>query len=130
MDPEDPRAPYLKIADEIRDELRRGVFEQGDKLPSARDYAERFGVVTNTVQAAIKVLKSEGLVYSVTGRGTFLRARPSENDQAPAPEATGPTPEFVAIMQQLDAMNRELRGLSDRVSEIESLVKPDETQAR
>jgi len=36
------------------------------------DLAEQMGVAPNTVQRAMKVLREEGLVYSVPGRGTFV----------------------------------------------------------
>jgi DNA-binding GntR family transcriptional regulator len=36
------------------------------------DLAEQMGVAPNTVQRALRVLRDEGLIYSVAGRGTFV----------------------------------------------------------
>ena len=44
------------------------------RLPSAITLAEQMGVAPNTVQRAMKVLREEGLVYSVSGGGTFVTA--------------------------------------------------------
>ena len=35
--------------------------------------AEQIGVAPKTIQAALDILKAEGLVYGVPGRGTFVR---------------------------------------------------------
>lgn len=71
--PVDPNAaewPYLQVAAQLREQIASGAL--GPRLPSAMDLAEQMGVAPNTVQRATKVLREEGLVYSVPGRGTFV----------------------------------------------------------
>jgi GntR family transcriptional regulator len=60
---------YLQIAEALR--RRLSTRSNGTRLPSEPDLAARFRVSRETVREALAVLREEGLVYSVTGRGTF-----------------------------------------------------------
>lgn len=64
---------YHRVAADLRREIQDGVYAPGDQLPSETQLIERFGVSQPTVRAAIAVLRAEGLVQSVHGRGTFVR---------------------------------------------------------
>lgn len=50
----------------------------GSKLPSTRDLAARFGAGPVTVQRALAMVVADGLVETRPGRGTFVRARPTQ----------------------------------------------------
>lgn len=50
-----------RIAAELRDEILRGRFRSGERLPSERDLAERFGVNRGSVREALKKLEQLGL---------------------------------------------------------------------
>jgi GntR family transcriptional regulator len=63
---------YAQVAAALREDIHAGRYQPGDQLPSERELRERFGVSSNTVRAAIVVLKSEGLVTSHQGRGVFV----------------------------------------------------------
>lgn len=72
--PVDPNAaewPYQQVAAQLREQICSGAI--GPRLPSAMVLAEQMGVAPNTVQRALRVLREEGLTYSVPGRGTFVR---------------------------------------------------------
>ncbi len=49
------------IAAELRDEILRGQYRCGERLPSERDLAERFGVHRSAVREALKSLEQLGL---------------------------------------------------------------------
>jgi DNA-binding GntR family transcriptional regulator len=55
----------------LGEQIARGTL--GPRLPSAKTLAEQMGVAPNTVQQALRVLREEGLIYSVPGMGTFIR---------------------------------------------------------
>lgn len=42
-------------------------------LPSLTDLTQETGLAPNTIRRAVKILRDEGLVYTVPGRGTFVR---------------------------------------------------------
>jgi DNA-binding GntR family transcriptional regulator len=69
---DDPRVPRVQIADILRAEIRN-VRPPASRLPSVRDFATRFGVSTGTAQAAVDILKAEGLVVTHGNRGMFTR---------------------------------------------------------
>ncbi|MGH3360495.1 MAG: GntR family transcriptional regulator, partial [Nocardioidaceae bacterium] len=64
---------YLRIADVLRREIEVGEFEAGTKLPAETALVERFGVSLPTLRQAIGVLRSEGVIESRHGVGTFVK---------------------------------------------------------
>lgn len=70
------RPQYRQIADELREEIKSGTYARGSALPTERDLAARYGVSTELVNRAIKVLRNEGLVRALHGRGVFVSLIP------------------------------------------------------
>jgi len=67
------RRLYEDIVDHIKELMIRGDLEPGDRLPSERELAERFGVGRPTVREAIRTLSLMGLVEVGHGkRGTSV----------------------------------------------------------
>lgn len=67
-------ALYQQLADSLRDKIYEGKYAFGDKLPSERSLAEKFGISHLTVRKALAILEEEGLVLRAQGKGTFVRA--------------------------------------------------------
>lgn len=111
---DDPRAPYLQIADDLRRAIALGRLEPGDKLPSARELMDTYGVSTTTAQSAFRLLQSEGLTYSVQGRGTFVR------DSPPADAASSePSSDYVELLKLLDSIGDQIRKMEQRLTALE-----------
>ncbi|MBT2445669.1 GntR family transcriptional regulator [Streptomyces sp. ISL-43] len=89
---EDPRPPYVQAADVLRAAIHDGELRPGERLPAARDLQRRFGLASSTVQNALRLLKGEGLIYSVLGRGSYVRAQeaPSEGESEATAEGDEP----------------------------------------
>ncbi|MFE6042239.1 GntR family transcriptional regulator [Streptomyces sp. NPDC056452] len=66
-------ATYLQIVQQIKQALRLGVLEPGDRLPTAREVVEATAINPNTVLKAYRELEREGLVEARRGLGTFVR---------------------------------------------------------
>jgi GntR family transcriptional repressor for pyruvate dehydrogenase complex len=62
-----------RIVREIQDLVVSKKLEPGQKLPSERDLAERFGVSRSILREALGVLRQRGLVDVSPGRGTVVR---------------------------------------------------------
>jgi DNA-binding transcriptional regulator YhcF (GntR family) len=75
LDMDDPRPPYQQVAASLRAAILTRTIEPGDKLPSQKDLATRYGVSRMTVQQALRTLKDDGLVISRQGSGMFARER-------------------------------------------------------
>ena len=58
-----------------------GVLQPGDKLPSVRSLAAQLGVNPNTVQKAYQMLENQGVIYSVSGKGSFLSDLAGASDE-------------------------------------------------
>jgi GntR family transcriptional regulator len=64
--------PYLQIVQQVRQALRMGVLDVGDKLPTVREVVAATAVNPNTVLKAYRDLEREGLVRARPGHGTFV----------------------------------------------------------
>lgn len=69
------RAAYIEIADRLRSRIAEGVYANDGKLPSGPELREQFGVSLETVRKALDLLKAEGVIVGVTGKGVFVNER-------------------------------------------------------
>ena len=65
-------ATYLQLVQQVRDALRLGLLEPGDRLPTAQQVVARLAINPNTVLKAYRDLEREGLVRGRPGMGTFV----------------------------------------------------------
>jgi GntR family transcriptional regulator len=68
--------PYLQIVQQVRQALRMGLLDAGDKLPAVREVVAATAVNPNTVLKAYRDLEREGLIQARPGHGTFVLKRP------------------------------------------------------
>lgn len=68
------RPRYLKIADELREEIRNGTHPVGRHLPTEDVLCRRFGASRFTVREALRQLEEAGLVLRRRGSGTLVRS--------------------------------------------------------
>ena len=118
----DPRPQHQQIADDIRTQITSGDLAAGDQLPTIKNLMERYGVYNQTVQAALKILQAERLTEGVPGRGTFVRTDVNLATLTHGPETVEPSPEYVALRDQLEVLASEVGDLKKRLLEIEGLV--------
>ena len=76
LDYRDARPIYGQILDGIRDQIRTGVLQPGDRLPSVRELAAELTINPNTIQRAYRELESTGLIATVPGKGCFVCQQP------------------------------------------------------
>ena len=71
------RSPlYLQIAEILRQDLDRGVWLEGDFLPTVSELSAKYSVAKITVRQAVKILDEEGLLEARRGRGTSVLPKP------------------------------------------------------
>ncbi len=70
---------YVQLAELFRQRIHKGVWRQGEKLPSLERLADEFSVARVTVRQAIDRLARDGLVSPQRGRGTFVTAAPQRD---------------------------------------------------
>jgi GntR family transcriptional regulator len=67
-----PDPIYLQIAAVLRARIKDGTYPPQRTIASEPGIAEEFGVSRKTARAAITVLREEGLVRTVKGKGSFV----------------------------------------------------------
>ena len=75
LDLDDPRPPYLQVANMLRAAILTKKLAPGERLPSQTDLAKRYGVARMTVQQSLRILRDENLIVSRQGSGVFVRER-------------------------------------------------------
>ncbi|MFE9553657.1 GntR family transcriptional regulator [Streptomyces sp. NPDC006703] len=66
-------AKWRELADKLAEQIRRGDYTPGERLPHIRDLVDAGEGSKATVHAAYKALEAEGLVTSSRGHGTVVR---------------------------------------------------------
>ncbi|WP_328418221.1 GntR family transcriptional regulator [Micromonospora sp. NBC_00389] len=67
-----PDPPYRRIVEEIRGRILTGDLRPGDRIPSVRQIAQRWGVAVATATRAMATLRDNGLVEATVGSGTVV----------------------------------------------------------
>ncbi|MFJ7998915.1 GntR family transcriptional regulator [Streptomyces sp. NPDC096310] len=67
---------YMRVADEVAEEIRTGRLSYGARLPNERDMGAQYGVAPGTVRRAVQELRDRGLVQTLPNKGTFVIAQP------------------------------------------------------
>src|SRR5262245_1855314 len=110
---------YRQIYEHIRTAIRTGQLRPGDRLPSTRGLAERFGTARGTIDAAYAILTGEGYLIGRGPAGTVVSAeldswtiagaasKPRLRSPAPRPAAEIPRP-FQMGLPALDAFPRKV----------------------
>ena len=65
-------AVWKQLTAILRTRIRNGTYEPGRALPSEKQLEQEFGIARGTARKAIAALRSEGLVVTVAGRGTYV----------------------------------------------------------
>lgn len=63
---------YTDIYENIKNDIVKGNYKPGEKLPSENDFCKTYGTSRGTVRKALEMLAEEGLVNSLHGKGVFV----------------------------------------------------------
>ena len=116
---EDSRPAYVQAAESLRDDIRRGRLQPGDRLPSVRDLAERFNLAPVTMRNALLHLREQGWIYPQSTRGYFVREVLPADDAAPEPASA----DYLAVRELLGRIQDSVDALSRRVDDLETEVR-------
>ncbi len=75
------RAPvYEQLVEKIKELIISGVLKPDQQLPAVRVLAAELTINPNTIQKAYRELEHRGYIYSLPGKGSFIRpAVPGKN---------------------------------------------------
>ena len=66
-------AIWKQIERALRDDIARGLYKPGEKLPTENELAKRFDVNRHTIRRAISALSEANVTFVEQGRGIFVR---------------------------------------------------------
>ncbi len=64
---------YLQVAAQLEQQIKRGLWEPGEKIISERELMELGNISRATVRQAIASLVQQGLLEKIQGAGTFVK---------------------------------------------------------
>ena len=77
---------YQTLAQQVAQKIYLGELEDGQRLPSLRDFADQQKISLNTAKSCYELLEARGLVFVKAKSGYFIKA---PKLQAARPECAG-----------------------------------------
>jgi len=72
VDPESATPVYVQVAEILRARIESGELVPDRPVPSEAQLQQEFGVARGTARKGIALLREQGLVVTVRGRGSFV----------------------------------------------------------
>ncbi len=80
IDYQDSRPIYEQIVENFKLQMYKGILQADEQMPSVRSLAMELSTNPNTVQKAYAELERQGFIYTVKGRGNFVKGNASMID--------------------------------------------------
>jgi DNA-binding GntR family transcriptional regulator len=64
---------YVQLVSILREQIAKGIYLPGDRLPSESELCKRYQVSPMTVRRSINVLLDQGVVSTIQGSGTYVK---------------------------------------------------------
>ena len=122
LDLSDHRPLYEQIKDKIKLLIINDVLHTDEKIPSVRELAQQLTINPNTIQRAYRDLESEGYIYSIRAKGSFVA--PSENVESKVKMKALETG-FSDMVRKARFLGVEKQELFDKIDEIFKEVSDD-----
>ncbi|MFC7393965.1 GntR family transcriptional regulator [Scopulibacillus cellulosilyticus] len=71
---------YEQLKSIIKEEISRGVYKYGDRIPTEIELCEKYGVSRITARRAVSDLVEENILDRQQGKGTFVKHRPFKSE--------------------------------------------------
>ena len=107
---------YIQIKNYIEDLITKGLLPINSKLPSTRELCSILNVSRNSVLSAYEELKTEGLVYSIKGQGTFVKEQSSVRTSSWNVDWSLYENEYTKNVNKMDSSKNEITWKSNLIS--------------
>ncbi len=111
----DHRPLYEQIKDKIKELIINGVLSENESIPSVRELASSLAINPNTIQKAYKELESEGYIYSLKAKGSFVAPRGEINENPKTSELLGSLENAIRELKFLGAPKEELEKIINKI---------------
>jgi DNA-binding GntR family transcriptional regulator len=65
---------YIQLVNILKDQIAQGIYLPGSRLPSESELCKRYQVSPMTVRRSINILLDQGIVSTIQGSGTYVKA--------------------------------------------------------
>jgi len=104
---------YEQLVDKMKELIMNELVIPDEQLPSVRTLATQLSINPNTIQKAYRELETQGFIYSIKGKGSFV----NPNNQIKDLE------KIEAVKKELEKLFLEALYLGVRAEELIELIK-------
>lgn len=65
---------YIQLVNILKEQISKGIYLPGDRLPSESELCEKYQLSPMTVRRSINLLINQGIVTTIQGSGTYVKA--------------------------------------------------------
>lgn len=100
------RPIYLSLAEQLEKDIAAGFLPPDTKLPPQRELADFLDINFTTVTRAYRICELKGLIYAVTGSGTFVAPNAAKSVTISSDDLAGSSIDlgFTGSFEQCNAM--------------------------
>ncbi len=107
---------YIQIKNYIDIMINKGLIPNNSKLPSTRELSQFLNVSRNSIITAYEELKADGIIYSVSGKGTFVNHKNTTSNNSWNIDFESFENEYSKIANEMDIVKSEIPWRSDLIS--------------
>lgn len=107
---------YIQIKNHISNMIDKGLIPNNSKLPSSRELSKVWKVSRNSVILAYEELKSDGYLYSISGKGTFAYSKNDAINSSWHINWNDLENSYCKIANEMDIIKNEIPWRSDLIS--------------
>jgi len=104
----DSGASHARLEADLMALIASDGLRAGDRLPTERALAERFGVTRGAVRSALGRIEGRGYIVRIVGSGTYIADAGAPASDTPSAAPAAPNPGVPAIRPARDASPREI----------------------
>jgi len=71
---------YFQLKEQIKQKIVRGEYNEGDLIPSEREFSNNYELSSTTIRRALNDLVQENFLQRKAGKGTFVRRKKVKRD--------------------------------------------------
>ena len=104
---------YEQLVDKMKELIMNEVVNPDEQLPSVRALATELSINPNTIQKAYRELETQGFIYSIKGKGSFVSPNNRVKD----------TEKITEVKKELEKLIIEALYLGIQAAEIIELIE-------
>ena len=112
----DEQPIYIQIKNYIDVMINKGLIPDNSKLPSTRELSQFLNVSRNSIISAYEELKADGVIYSVSGKGTFVKYKNVSTNKSWNVDFACLENEKTKIANNMDIVKNEISWRDDLIS--------------